>query len=71
MKNEGGKAYPQKHCRYGDGNNGLEATSLNSDNDIDLRDSNYEQDPPENKNTESDGSKFTLSEEGKAFLEAA
>ena len=71
LKNEGGRAYPQKRLRDGDGNNGLEATSRDGDNGIDLRDSDYERDPLENENTESDGSKFTLSEEGEAFLEAA
>ena len=70
LKNEGERLYLQKLPRDGDGNNGLEVTSYNGDYGNGICNSNYEQDPLEDENnTESNGSKSTLSEDGEAFLE--
>ena len=73
LKNEGTRVYPQKHLCDGDGNNDLETSGRHGDNVEGNRDSDYEQDPSEDGETqnvtESDGSSFRLSEEGEAFLE--
>ena len=70
LKNGGsGRTYPKKYLRDSDGNNNLEGTSCDSNNDNGSRDSYYKQDPlAEGTGTESNGSKFTLSKKGKAFL---
>ena len=75
LKNEGTRVYPQKRLHDGDGNNDPETSGCDGDNVEGNRDSDYEQDPFEDGETqnvtESDGSSFRLSEEGEAFLETA
>jgi len=67
--------YPKKRPRDGDGSssNDPETTGRDGDRVEGYRDSDNEEDPPEDGeiNTESDGSNFKLSEEGEAFLETA
>ena len=73
LENEGTRIYLQKYICDGNGSNDPETSGCNGDNMEGNHNSDYEQDPFEDGETqnvtESDGSSFRLSEKGKAFLE--